>query len=145
MPQFMKTLNNISRCQAIYRKNNLSTNDLCPNHYAFVLSICRFPGHPQEELAKNLCLDKSTVARALSYLEKNGYIIRIPNEKDKRQTLVYPSEKMLSIYPLIRTINKDWNNLVTEGISPEKLSIFHEVLSQIEVNAKRMIEMEELS
>lgn len=145
MPLFMKTLNNISRCQAMYRKNNLSTNDLCPNHYAFVLSICRFPGHPQDELAKNLCLDKSTVARTLSQLEKNEYIIRIPNEKDKRQTLVYPSEKMLSVYPLIRTINADWNNHVTKGISPEKLSIFYDVLSEIEENAKQMIKVEENS
>ena len=145
MPLFMKTLNNISRCQVMYRKNNLSTNDLCPNHYAFVLSICRFPGHPQDELAKNLCLDKSTVARTLSQLEKNEYIIRIPNEKDKRQTLVYPSEKMLSVYPLIRTINADWNNHVTKDISPEKLSIFYDVLSEIEENAKQMIEMEENS
>ena len=58
MPRFMKILNNISRCQAMYRKNNLSANDLCSTHYAFVLSICRLPGHPQDELAKNLCLDK---------------------------------------------------------------------------------------
>lgn len=145
MPRFMKILNNISRCQAMYRKNNLSANDLCSSHYAFVLSICRLPGHPQDELAKNLCLDKSTVARTLSHLEKNEYIIRVPNEKDKRQTLVYPSEKMLSIYPIIRSINTDWNTHVTKGISPEKLNIFFEVLSEIETNAKQMIEMEELS
>ena len=92
-----------------------------------------------------MCLDKSTVARTLSHLEKNEYILRVPNEKDKRQTLVYPSEKMLSIYPLIRTINTDWNTRVTEGISPEKLSTFYEVLSEIEANAKQMIEMEDLS
>lgn len=145
MPLFMKTLNNISRCQAMYRKNKLFAEDLCPHHYAFALSICRLPGHPQDELAKNLCLDKSTVARTLSHLEKNDYIIRMPNEKDKRQSLVYPTEKLLTLAPMIRTLNKDWNARVTEGISSDKLSVFFDVLSEIEENAKRLIETEEIS
>lgn len=144
MPLFMKTLNNISRCQAMYHKKKLSVNDFCPNHYSFTLAICRHPGYPQDKLAKELCLDKSTVARTLAYLEKNDYIIRTPNEKDKRQSLVYPSEKMLAVCPLIRDVNTEWSDRITEGISSEKLNVFYEVLSHIESNAKNILtEMEE--
>ena len=85
MPGIMKTLNNISRCQATYRKKTIAAQDLCPNHYAFVLNICHAPGRSQDELARALCLDKSTVARTLAHLEKHGYITRVPNEKSSTE------------------------------------------------------------
>ena len=140
MPGTMKTLNNISRCQAMYRKKTIAAENLCPNHYAFALSICHEPGRSQDELAKALCLDKSTVARTLAHLEKHGYITRIPNEKDKRQYLVHPTEKMLEIYPKVRLANREWNARLTEDISTEELEVFHKVLAQMEQNAKKITE-----
>ena len=140
MPGTMKTLNNISRCQAMYRKKTIAAEDLCPNHYAFVLTICHEPGRSQDDLARALCLDKSTVARTLAHLEKHGYITRISNEKDKRQYLVHPTEKMLDIYPRVRLANSEWNARLTENVSPDELEVFHKVLSLMEQNAKRITE-----
>jgi len=91
----MKTLNNISRSQAIYRRNKISAKDLQSGHYAFALAICREPGRSQEELARELCINKSTVARNLTALEERGYILRKPLPNDKRQFSVYPTEKLL--------------------------------------------------
>ena len=127
MPGIMKTLNNISRCQATYRKKTIAAQDLCPNHYAFVLNICHAPGRSQDELARALCLDKSTVAR-------------VPNEKDRRQYQVHPTEKMLDIYPKVLQANKGWNARLTEDVPPEELEVFHRVLSRMEQNAKKITE-----
>ena len=138
MPGTMKTLNNISRCQAMYRKKTIAAQDLCSNHYAFVLTICHEPGRSQDELARALCLDKSTVARTLAHLEKYGYITRTPNEKDKRQYLVHPTEKMLDIYPKVQLASREWNVRLMENVSPEDLEVFHKVLSLMEQNAKRI-------
>ena len=138
MPGIMKTLNNISRCQSIYRKKVIAAENLCPNHYAFVLTICHKPGRSQEELAQELCLDKSTVARALAHLEKNGYITRTPNEKDRRQYLVHPTQKMLDIHPKVKLASREWNERLAENISPEDLEVFHSVLSKMEQSAKKM-------
>lgn len=140
MPGMMRTLNNISRCQAMYRKKTIAVQDLCTNHYAFILAICREPGRPQDELARTLCLDKSTVARALAHLEKHGYITRIPNERDRRQYLVNPTEKMLDIYPKVKFANKEWNMRLTENVPEEDLEVFHRVLASMEQNAKRITE-----
>ena len=138
MPATMKTLNNIGRCQAMYRKKTISAENLCPNHYAFVLAVCYKPGRSQDELARALCLDKSTVARTLAHLEKHGYIVRLPNEKDRRQYLVHPTEKMLAIYPKVQRNNKEWTERLTENVSPEELEVFHRVLSVMEQNAKKI-------
>ena len=138
MPATMKTLNNIGRCQAMYRKKTISAENLCPNHYAFVLAVCCKPGRSQDELARALCLDKSTVARALAHLENHGYIVRLPNEMDRRQYLVHPTEKMLAIYPKVLRNNEEWNARLTENVSLEELEVFHRVLSVMEQNAKKI-------
>lgn len=143
MPRIMKTLNSISRCQALYRSKAVNADDLYPSHYAFVLTVCRYPGRSQEEIAGALCLDKSTVARALACLEKNGYITRTANESDKRQYLVYPTQKMLDVFPEICRANMQWNKCIEEGIPPEELEVFYRVLSKMEQSARKKINEQE--
>ena len=140
MPKIMKSLNIISRCQAIYRSEKLKADGICAGHHAFILSISKNPGHSQEDLSREICLNKSTVARTLNHLESFGYISRNPNPDDKRQFLVYPTEKMLEILPEVREISKEWNDCISEGISEEELEIFHSVLSRMECKAKSKIQ-----
>lgn len=136
MIKIMKTLNNISRAQSVFRAEKLK--GVCPSHHSFILAICKNAGKPQEELAKELCLNKSTVARVLTQLEEKGLVKRVANEEDKRQFLVYPSEEMLSLVPAVREISKDFNSLILDGISEEELTVFYSVLSKIEETAKQI-------
>lgn len=143
MSKFMKMLNNISRSQAIYRHHKVSAEDLQSGHYAFALAICREPGRSQEELAKELCVNKSTVARNLNYLEENGYIQRTPLPNDKRQFSVFPTEKMLAVLPEIKLASMEWMNLISEGIPQVELDIFDSVLCRMQEKARDIIEKQE--
>ena len=145
MLKFMKTLNNISRSQAVYRHGKISANDLQSGHYSYVLSICREPGRSQEEIAKDLCVNKSTVARNLNYLEENGYILRKSLPSDKRQFSVYPTEKMLAVLPEIKAASMEWMSLLSEGIPQNRLEVFNEVLQQMETKAREIMESQEES
>ena len=139
----MKMLNNISRSQAVYRNNKISATDMQTGHYAFVLAICREPGRSQEEIARELCLNKSTVARNLNCLEENGYITRNPLPNDKRQFAVYPTDKMLSVLPEIKRASIEWINLLSEGIPQDELDTFDSVLSRMEARAREIIQRQE--
>ena len=145
MSKFMKMLNNISRSQAIYRNSKVSATDLQSCHYSFVLAICREPGRSQEEIAAELCVNKSTVARNLNYLEENGYIERIPLKNDKRQFSVYPSEKMKAVLPEIKNASFEWMELLSEGISENELEIFDSVLCRMQEKARKIIEKQEVT
>ena len=145
MIKFMKTLNNISRSQAAYRHSRVSSADLQDGHYAFILAICREPGRSQEEIAKDLCLNKSTVARNLNYLEDKGYVLRKPLPNDKRQFSVLPTEKALSVLPEIKAASIEWRELVSEGISESELEIFNSVLERMQKTARKIIERQEES
>ena len=96
-------------------------------------------GLSQEELAKRLYLNKSTVTRALASLEANGLVRREVNPNDKRQTLVYPTEKMTELLPRVRAVAKEWNSLISDGISEDELAAFNKVLAKMEENAKAVI------
>ncbi len=139
----MKMLNNISRSQAIYRRSRISAEDLNSGHYAFALAICREPGRSQEELAQELCINKSTVARNLNHLEENGYITRKSLPNDKRQFSVYPTEKLIAVLPEIKKASVEWMELLSDGIPQNELDIFDSVLSRMQARAREIIEKQE--
>ena len=143
MLKFMKLLNNISRSQAVYRYSRISAGDLQSGHYAFVLAVCRESGRSQEDLARELCVNKSTVARNINYLEEKGYVSRSPLPQDKRQYSVYPTEKARRILPEIRAASSEWMTLLSEGISCSELEIFDSVLFRMEEKARKIIEEQE--
>ena len=135
-------MNVISRCQALYRLN-VFESELSPVHHSFILAITRSPGRSQDEIARDLCLTKSTVTRALSFLENEGYVIRKINPDDKRETLVFPSEKMLQAHKEVRRIADEWNSGLVNGIREDELAVFKSVLFKMEKNAKALVGMED--
>jgi DNA-binding MarR family transcriptional regulator len=141
----MKMLNNISRSQAVYRQNNIKNDELQSGHYSFILAIHRDPGRSQEELARELCVNKSTVARNLNYLEEKGYILRKPLPNDKRQFSVHPTEKMLAVLPEVKRASVEWMTLLFEGIPEEELTVFDSVLQRMEARAREIVERQEES
>ena len=139
MPKIMRMLNIISRCQSLYRNEKMPNSEIKACHHSFIFAICNHPGMSQDQISQSICLNKSTVARTLNNLEENGYIIRRVSESDKRATLVYPSEKMLEIFPRIKEISEEWNNKISLNISPGEMDIFMSVLSRISTQAKVIV------
>ncbi len=135
MPRVSRLLNVISRCQAAYRKIMLDS-ELAPTYHAYTLAICGKPGRSQDELAASLCINKSTIARGIEWLLENGYVKREPKPDDKRSLLIYPTEKMLEIYPKIKSIADSWNEILTSDISDEELEITYSVLIRMAEHAK---------
>ena len=140
MTKFMKMLNNISRSQSVYRYRKIAAADIHPGQYSFILAICHHPGRSQEEIAHELCLNKSTVARALTCLEERGYITRTPQPNDKRQLSVYPTEKMLTILPEVKRVSDEWMTLLSEGIGEDELAVFNSVLERMQTKARKITE-----
>ena len=138
MPKTMKSINTIHRCQTVFRSERLS-GDICGAHHLFVFAICKHPGRSQEELSKQLFLNKSTVTRALTSLESSGYVKREVNPSDKRETLVYPTEKMTALLPKVREVAEEWNSILSADVSPEELSAFISVLEKMERNARAAV------
>ena len=138
MSSIMRKMNVISRCEAIYRTQQLS-GELPGIYHSYILVICRKPGMTQDWLARYLCLNKSSVTRHLSHLEKEGYIERKVCAQDKRELLVYPTQKMLDIHPEVVRITRQWNALVAEDITDEEMELFRDILERLLVKSRQIV------
>lgn len=132
----MRRMNILSRCEAIYRTDRLPDAELAACHHSYVLTLGRRPGISQEELARELCVNKSNVTRALTQLEARGYVRRCESRQDRRVTLVYPTDKLLAVLPQVRQIVADWNAYLAEGFSEEELATFQSVLDRMVERAR---------
>lgn len=146
MSQITRKLSILSRCQIMFRSNRLRDSGLLPPHYNYVIPICRNPGLSQEQLARQVYVDKYNVTRHLTRLEEAGYVERRPSDSDKRVMLVYPTQKMLDFLPRVRSCIDDWDTFLFEGLSEAELEQFDATLLKITqraqeyVNSKDVIE-----
>jgi len=138
MPSITRKMNVICRCFNLYRAQQLPNDELTPTHHSFILCICNHPGMSQDQIASHLCFNKSTVARCLSQLEKNGYVTRTPSETDKRMTTVFPTEKMLAVLPDVKRITREWNAGLGQDMTDGEAALFFDLLDRMAARAKAL-------
>ena len=102
-----------------------------------------FEGETKERvILVKLMTDKNEGA-ALASLEELGYVERRPSEEDRRVTLVYPTEKALAVLPTVRSVIREWNEYLTEGMDEAELERFAETLSRLAERARAYYEEKE--
>ena len=143
MPSIMRNVHVIGRCHAMFRMEKMPDEELKPCHHSYIYAISHRPGMTQDQLARHLCLNKSTIARGLAHLESVGYVERRPSESDKRVFLLYPTKKMLDKLPEVRGITREWNALISEDLSEEELTAFCATLEKLAARARSLTGNEE--
>ena len=133
--RIMRYINRTFRVGKLYRNARLSEIGLEGSDQPFLLTLCREPGISQDQLAKEIYIDKSAVARKLAALEKNGYVRRESDPDDKRVLRVYPTEKATALQPAIGVTLADWNELITKGFSEEEKETLETLLIRVMENA----------
>lgn len=88
-------------------------------------------GMTQADLCKELGMDKSTVAKALIPLKKNGFVSKTVNPDDARSFLVFPTQKAIEMIPKTLEIISGWTKEVTSGIAEHERELFYKILHKI--------------
>lgn len=131
MSQFSSNFNAVDRYLRRYRREYMAPYGLKGIHARLFMAICRTPGCSQDQLAKRMWFDKSTIARQMELLEKKEFIIRKPSEKDKRVLCVYPTEKMLAIQPDLKTAMEQWEATLLQDLSEEEKQQLNDLLTRV--------------
>ena len=126
----------IARCSNQFRTEKLKEYELSGQHCAYLLRISRDPGLTQEAIAKELFLNKSTVARQLRFLEEKGYVRRCPSLQDQRAMQVFPTEKTEAVLPKVRTVLREWNDYITADFTEEEKIMYRELLMRAAERAR---------
>ena len=137
MAGMMRNINVLSRCAAINRKQS-SKEKLDGVYHSYIIAIHYHPGLSQDRLSRHICFSKSSVTRHLTFLEENGYITRCAG-KDKRELLVFPTEKLEKAFEEVSKISKNWCNAVTQELSEEEKELATRILEKMAGKARELV------
>ena len=124
MASFMRFVDRTSRCFTLYRNNQLEDEGVNGYQHLYIIKVCKHPGILQDELVREIYVNKSSVARQLSLLEQNGFIRREACKEDRRQLLVYPTEKAMELFPKVLDVRERWNRRLLEDFTEEEAIVF---------------------
>ena len=120
MHAFMRQISVTYRCAMLYREKELADTGLNGCQTPYLVALYRMPGISQEELARYLNVNKSSVTRQLCCLEKQGYVRREPSTEDRRSLLVYPTEKAYALHDRLFHVLFGWSDYLTADFTPEE-------------------------
>ena len=112
-------------------------SELAPYNYIgvmhlIVMYINYYPGSSQEDIAAYYALDKTGVARDARRLEDMGHIRREVMPESRRQYRLYLTEKGEEMMEVLKRIYNDFQNKLSEGISPEDWQTLSDLLGYID-------------
>ncbi len=124
----------LTRGIEIYVSRKLADSKLVPRELFLLTYLFQQEGLKQEELAKHFMIDKGSVARTLETLEAKGLIRRYVNPGDRREKRISVTDAGLKLKPAAMALNREWHDLMLDGISGDDLGIFAEVLKKMSAN-----------
>lgn len=143
MADFIKNTGEIWRCGNLYRTARYAETDLGSYQDSYIINVCEHPGVTQEGLSKLIFVHKSNVARQLGMLEEKGFITRTADPADKRNTLVYPTDKAFKALDMIRGVCEEWQERLFEGLTEGERAAVKKYAALIAENAKKIIEKDD--
>ena len=127
----MRCISRTARCSQLYRSERLAEVGLNGGQYVYISNVCRNPGISQEQMSRQILINKSNVARQLASLEQNGFVHREPDAKDRRVMRVYPTERAMEVYPYIQQVLADWRHYLTEDFTDEEREQLDSLLERV--------------
>ncbi|MEA3250356.1 MAG: transcriptional regulator SlyA [Pseudomonadota bacterium] len=95
-------------------------------------------GQPQCDLARAIGVEAPSLVRTLDQLSDQGLIERRPCPNDRRTKRVYLTESAMPMLEQIVSIADQARTEILEGISPQEVATFEDLLNRIERNAQRL-------
>jgi len=91
-------------------------------------------GQRQQDLADVVHKDKTCITRIIDSMEKRDLVVRIPDRLDRRQKLIYLTNKGKRLPEELMQIAQKTSLEVQQGIESEHLDICRNVLTKIRSN-----------
>lgn len=117
-----------------YIEKHVSQYGLKRGQFEYFLIISMRPGINQLELANMRKVGKASVTKSIKILENDGFIYRLADEKDKRNSLCYVTQKGETIVDEMMKIQTQIEDQVLSGFSHEDKNHFYKSLEQLYIN-----------
>lgn len=130
----------------IFHKNHKKffNDELSKYDLNLIQAFCIFMLYRNEELnqkalSDDLYLTKGAITKAVTKLERDGWISRERSPEDKRSYVLRLTEKGNDFFPILSEINKSWETQIgLIELDPEFMETFKELaFKSIDLNLKK--------
>ena len=139
-PSLIKFTNTLYRITQAYTDEALKKYELSNGTYPFLMKLNEKEGISQNQISKELSVDKAMSARSISRLIELGYITKEHDELDSRAYKLYLTDKARAIIPDIRGIIYNWIDFITEDFEEDEKDQIVKLAEKALNNAKRFRE-----
>ncbi|MDU6114928.1 MAG: MarR family transcriptional regulator [Paeniclostridium sordellii] len=129
---------NLIRSTSLLRKNyanfvnkSLSNSDITLSEFAYLKEVVNCDGIAQDELIRNLSIDKAAATRIAQSLEKKEIIQRIRNENNKRFFNVFLTDEGHKYADFIKQTLNDFYKVLNNEVSSSDMKTFMTIFKRI--------------
>lgn len=132
---------NLIRSTSLLRKNyanfvnkSLSNSDITLSEFAYLKEVVNCDGIAQDELIRNLSIDKAAATRIAQSLEKKEIIKRVRNKNNKRFFNVFLTDKGHKYADFIKQTLNDFYKVLNNEVSSSDMKTFITIFKKINSN-----------
>lgn len=137
-----KWLTITDRFSRMYLDKELAPLQLNSGQHFYILKICDEPGITQDRLISLVHVNPSNVTRAITYLEKENFIEKKQNTKDRRTFHLYPTNKSFEVYDSILQIKKSWEEKFLNVLNEDEQMQLEALLKKVGSHAVMLMQEE---
>lgn len=127
----------IYRCTQIYIDKKLEEFGLTTGSYPYLLVLNANEGISQNDISRELNVDKAMSARTIKKLIEFEYVRKEQNVEDIRAYKLYITDKGKAVIPKIIKITDAWANILTEGNEDKEFETSIRFLEKVLNNAEK--------
>ncbi len=133
-----RSLSTLHRLGQVHLRDALAPVGIGPGQVVFLVQLFAEDGVTQDQLAKQLHMDKGTTARALRALEDAGYVRRKQDRDNRRCNRVHLTPRAHDCGLRLRNALDSWLGRVTAGFDDEERQTALSLLQRMAANATEM-------
>lgn len=134
---FIKLINTTARITQAYTDEVMNKFQLSSGTYPFLLVLNNNEGISQNQISRELNVDKAMSARSIKKLIALGYIEKIEDSMDSRAYKLYLTEEGKKLVPEIYEELEKWINIITDGLNEVEQELVIKSLDKVLSNAKK--------
>lgn len=108
--------------------------ELSKGQYLYLVRIGENPGIILQQLCEMICVDKTTGSRAVNNLVKAQLIRKETSVNNRKNQLLYLTEKGKEMYDIVDRENKYSNEVALNGFSASERKLFNQLLDKAKDN-----------
>lgn len=128
-----KAINIIYRNIQAYINFELSDYGITISEVGILMSLYRHDGIRQEQIVRDVGVDKAAIAKSIAIMEKKGFVYREQDVEDKRAKLVYLTELGKENETNIKNVLERCNNKIAKELNVSDMEVIYKFLDDLVV------------